>query len=272
MRNGFGIIRAAMASFFLLAGSTVPRAEDVPVDLELVLAVDVSLSMDQDEQLLQLEGYIAAFRHPDVIKAIRSGLHGRIAVIFAEWGGVAFQQIKVPWRLLDGEASSYAFASELSGRHSTFMPRTSIADAIIYSSSLFRSNGYRGIRRIIDVSGDGPNNQGTPVADARDAAMAKGITINGLPVLLRPGEAPGFFGIRNLDVYCEDCVIGGAGSFIVPVRNRADFTEAIRRKLILEIAGAQPRAVYAQFVRPAPRVDCLAGEKLWDLWLDNVPE
>ncbi|RME96110.1 MAG: DUF1194 domain-containing protein, partial [Alphaproteobacteria bacterium] len=268
-RSGFDILRAVMVAAVLISGERAARGEDVAVDLELVLAVDVSLSMDQDEQMMQLEGYVAAFRHPDVIDAIRSGLRGRIAVIFVEWGGVAFQQVKVPWTLIDGEKTAHAFADALSGRGLTLMPRTSLSDAIDYAAGLFHGNGFSGLRRVIDISGDGPNNQGTPVTRSRDRAVAKGITINGLPILLRPGESPGFFGIPNLDVYYEDCVIGGTGSFLVPVRRRANFTEAIRRKLILEIAGPAPRLLRAS-QRATPRVDCLIGEKLWDQWLDGL--
>lgn len=260
------------AALFLPGGVPVVRAADLPVDLELVLAVDVSFSMDEDEQRLQLEGYVNAFRHADVIAAIGSGLHRRIAVVFVEWGGVGFQRVKVPWTLIDGPDASHAFASNLARRPLTFMPRTSIADAISEAIPLFNNNNFNGLRRVIDVSGDGPNNQGGAVTLARDAAVARGITINGLPVLLKPGEPAGFFDLENLDIYYEDCVIGGTGSFIVPVRNRANFTEAIRRKLILEMAGLQPRVMRAQFGRRAPRIDCLIGEKLWDKWLDSTGE
>lgn len=267
-------LHTAVAAFFFLSLNCAPvaRADDMPVDLELVLAVDVSFSMDADEQRLQLEGYVNAFRHGEVIAAIRSGLHRRIAVIFVEWGGVGFQQIKVPWTLIDGSEASYAFADRLAKQPLSYLPRTSIADAIIQTIPLFNSNKYNGLRHIIDVSGDGPNNQGSAVTHARNEAVARGITINGLPVLLKPGEAAGFFDLENLDVYYEDCVIGGAGSFIVPVRNRANFAEAIRRKLILEMAGLRPRVMRAQFATLPPRIDCLIGEKLWERWLDSTGE
>ncbi|MDH3579184.1 MAG: DUF1194 domain-containing protein [Hyphomicrobiales bacterium] len=269
------ICRAAAIVFLLgLIGISASRADDTAVDLELVLAVDVSFSMDADEQRLQLDGYVSAFRHGEVIAAIQSGLHRRIAVIFVEWGGVGFQRVKVPWTLIDGADASYAFADRLAEQPLAFMPRTSITDAISRVVPLFEQNKFKGLRKVIDVSGDGPNNQGSAVTLARDAAVSKGITINGLPVLLRPGEPAGFFDLENLDVYYEDCVIGGPGSFIVPVRNRANFTEAIRRKLILEMAAppvrVQPaRLMRAQLAPRGPRVDCLIGEKLWERWLDN---
>lgn len=272
MLKGLAFLLAAFAALLLSVPSQPVRADDMQVDLELVLAVDVSLSMDLDEQQLQLEGYINAFRHPDVIAAIRSGRHHRIAVTFIEWGGVGFHQINVPWTMIDGEAAANAFADRLAARGLLSMPRTSIADAIIYSTALFEGNGFAGLRRVIDISGDGPNNQGTPVVDAREAAVARGITINGLPVLLKPGQPAGYFDLENLDVYYEDCVIGGPGSFIVPVRERNNFAEAIRRKLILEMADAPARVHSVQFQPREPRIDCLIGEKLWERWLDSTTE
>ncbi len=241
----------------------------VQVDLELVLAVDTSFSMDYDEQRLQLDGYVQAFRHPEIIAAIHSGLNRRIAVIFVEWGGTSFQRIKVPWTLIDSEDSANAFADILARDELVSLPRTSLSGAITFAGGLFDGNGFEGLRRVIDVSGDGPNNQGRAVTKARDAVVADGVTINGLPVLLKPGEPAGFFDLEKLDVYYEDCVIGGVGSFIVPVRNRANFAEAIRRKLILEMAGLQPRLLAAKFAPRRPRIDCLIGEKLWDQWLGS---
>lgn len=246
------------------------RAEDMPVDIELVLAVDTSFSMDHEEQRLQLDGYVEAFRHPEVLAAIRAGLHRRIAVAFIEWGGVGFQRIKAHWTLIEGEETANAFAGSLDERHLVSLPRTSISDAIGYAATLFDGNGYEGLRRVIDVSGDGPNNQGVPVTEARDAVAARGITVNGLPILLREGEVAGYFDLEELDIYYQDCVIGGPGSFTVPVQDRGNFAEAIRRKLILEMAGARPEIVRVQFpLKPAPRIDCLIGEKLWEQWLNH---
>lgn len=261
-----GIIVAMMC---LALGSADARSDDLQVDLELVLAVDTSFSMDDDEQRLQLDGYVQAFRHRDVVDAVRAGLHRRIAVVFVEWGGTSFQQIKVPWTVIGDADSADKFAAALAKDELLPMPRTSISDAITFAASLFHGNGFKGLRRVIDISGDGPNNQGVTVTEARDRAVARGITINGLPVLLKPGEPAGFFDLENLDIYYEDCVIGGTGSFIIPVRNRGNFAEAIRRKLILEMAGLRPRLVRAQFAPRAPRIDCLIGEKLWDQWLGS---
>ena len=270
MDGVFRFIRAAVAVVTLCCTPNGVRAEDIVVDLELVLAVDTSLSMDYGEQRLQLDGYVAAFRHPEVMAAIRAGLNRKIAVIFVEWGGVSFHRIKVPWTLIANPDSANAFADKLAAQDLVSMPRTSIAAAITFSAGLFEANGYKGVRRVIDVSGDGPNNQGVPVTEARDAAVARGITINGLPVLLKPGQPAGFFDLEKLDVYYQDCVIGGPGAFIVPVRDRRQFAKAIRRKLVLEMAGPPPRLQRAQATPPRPpRIDCLIGEKLWDRWLDG---
>lgn len=247
---------------------TLAGAADVKVDVELVLAVDVSLSMDSYEQKMQLQGYVDAFRDPEIIRAIKRGPRKKIAVIFVEWGGVEFQNIKVPWTLIDGAATADAFAEALGQRRLTALPLTSISTALLYSSNLFDANGFEAERQVIDVSGDGPNNQGLIVTDARDAVIEQGITINGLPVMLKAGAAPGFFDLENLDVYYEDCVIGGPGAFIVPVHEEKNFASAIRRKLIREISGAPPLVIRAQTAWKAPaRIDCKIGEKLWNEWL-----
>ncbi len=245
------------------------HASEVRVDLELVLAVDVSLSMDLDELKLQRQGYLAAFRHPSVIAAIRSGRLGRIAVTYLEWGGVGTGRMMVPWTLVSDVASAEAFAADLARAEIKQLHRTSISDIIVRASQLFEINGFRGDRRVIDISGDGPNNHGPLVTAARDAATRAGITINGLPILLKAGERPSWFDTGLLDSYYEDCVIGGHGAFIVSVRKRSEFIEAIRRKLILEIAQIRTRVWQAQMRRVAARSDCLIGEKLWNGWLES---
>jgi hypothetical protein len=252
----------------VLSASRPALSRDVEVDVELVLAVDVSLSMDTYEQQMQLQGYVDAFRDPEIIRAIERGPHKKIAVIFVEWGGVEFQNIKVPWTLIDGAGSADRFAEALGQRRLTALPLTSISTALLFASTLFERNKYKGARHVIDVSGDGPNNQGIFVTDARDEVVERGITVNGLPVMLRAGQAPGFFDLKDLDVYYEDCVIGGPGAFIVPVHDEKNFANAIRRKLIREISGAPARVFRAQAAwRPQPRIDCHIGEKLWNQWL-----
>ncbi|MDA7948807.1 MAG: DUF1194 domain-containing protein [Hyphomicrobiaceae bacterium] len=253
----------------LVVSARPALADDVEVDLELVLAVDVSLSMDSFEQKMQLQGYVDAFRDPTVLRAIETGLHKKIAVVFVEWGGMEFQSVKVPWTLIDGEASAEKFAELLGRRRLTALPLTSISTAILFSAALFEDNGFKGDRRVIDVSGDGPNNQGVIVTRARDVVVKRGITVNGLPVMLRVGQAPGFFDLEKLDIYYEDCVIGGPGAFIVPVHEEKNFANAIRRKLIREISGAPAKIMRVQAApwKAPPRIDCLIGEKLWNEWL-----
>lgn len=258
VRLGFVVTLLAAATWALSA-----NAADEPVDLELVLAVDISYSMDPDEQQLQRDGYVAALRHPEVIQAIQSGGYGRIAVTYVEWAGTASARTVLPWTLIDGETAAEDFATKLAAEPLLRARRTSISSALAFSGTLFDGNGFGGVRRVIDVSGDGANNQGVPVTVVRDRIVSEGITINGLPVVLKSRNPSGFFDIADLDVYYEDCIIGGFGAFIVPVRTPTGFAAAVRRKLVLEIAGAPPQLVPAQFDQRAPRVDCLIGEKIW---------
>lgn len=218
---------------------TAARGEEQEVDVELVLAVDVSYSMDVDEQRAQRLGYVEAIRSPEVVAAIRSGLHGRIAVSYLEWAGSYSQHLVVDWKVIEDERSAGTFADALMESELQRFFRTSISEGLIFAAGLFRDSGYEGIRKVIDISGDGPNNQGRLVEAARDEVLASGITINGLPIMIKRPTV-GWYDIPNLDEYYRRCVIGGAGSFIVPVRDPAAFAEAIRRKLVLEIAGRTP--------------------------------
>ena len=254
------VLRAACLVAALLL-PVAPLAAQTPVDVELVLAVDVSRSMDADEQALQRAGYVAAFRDPAVQAAIAGGPHGRIAVTYLEWAGTGLSNVVVPWMLLASKADAESFADRLAVPLPSRIRRTSISGAIETGRLAMEANEFVGLRRVIDISGDGPNNDGAPVTAARDAAVGAGIAINGLPLILK---APSGWGIADLDVYYEDCVIGGPGAFLITVRDPANFTEAIRRKLILEIAGVPPRASVrpAQYAPPAPRIDCLIGEKI----------
>lgn len=211
-----------------------------PVDLELVLAVDVSGSIDAVEARLQRDGYVAALRHPDVIEAIQSGEHGRIALAYVEWAGYGHRVLVLEWAEVADAASAEAFAARLAEAPISTGRRTSISAAIDFSLPLFEDNGFEGLRRTVDVSGDGANNDGRRVNDARDGAVAAGVTINGLPIL---NDRPNPFGFpveKNLDRYYEACVIGGPGAFIVVARDFHAFAAAIRRKLVLEIAGRAP--------------------------------
>jgi hypothetical protein len=241
-------------------------ANAVPVDVELILAVDVSYSMDPEEQALQREGYVQALRSKEFLTALREGAHGKIAVMYFEWAGQFDQKILMPWRLIDGPEAADAVADELARAPYRRASRTSISGGLSFAKPLFDTSGYRGLRRVIDVSGDGANNAGAPVVPTRDGVTAAGITINGLPIMIRRSRGS-MMDIDNLDVYYEDCVIGGPGAFVVPIHERSQFVEATRTNLILEIAGRQPEARVMPAAAREPRVNCLIGEKLWqDRW------
>jgi hypothetical protein len=242
------------------------RPGAVPVDVELVLAVDISYSMDPEEQALQRDGYVQALTSQEFLRALREGANGKIAVTYVEWAGAQEQRIIVPWRLVEGPESADALASEIARVPLRRAARTSVSGAILFSKELFADSGYRGLRRVIDVSGDGANNAGSPVTVARDGAIAEGITINGLPILLnRPNV--GQMDLINLDEYYEDCVIGGPGSFVITIMEREKFKEAIRTKLVLEIAGRTPERPIVPVAGKEPRVNCMIGEKIWqDRW------
>jgi hypothetical protein len=172
----------------------------------------------------------------------------------------------MPWRLIEGPESADSVAAEIASAPYRRASRTSIAGALIFAKPLFDNSGYRGLRRVIDVSGDGANNAGPLIVPTRDDVLASGITINGLPIMLkRPTR--GTMDIENLDVYYEDCVIGGPGSFVIPIRERAQFIEATRHKLVQEIAGRTSKARAIPVSADRPRISCTIGEKMWqDRW------
>jgi hypothetical protein len=234
----------------------------IPVDVEVVLAVDVSYSMDPEEQALQREGYMAALTSREFLQALKQGMHGRIALTYFEWAGMHHQQIIVPWRLIDGPETADGFAADISRARYTRASRTSISGALLFATPLFEGSGFRGVRRVIDVSGDGVNNNGPLVTVTRDEVLAKGITINGLPILLKRPNAS-TLDIEQLDVYYEDCVIGGPGAFVIPIKERTQFKEAIRTKLVLEIAGRTPKERILPASAAEPRISCTIGERLW---------
>jgi hypothetical protein len=236
------------------------------VDIELVIAVDVSYSMDLDELTVQREGYAQAIVSKEFLQALKYGPNSRIAVTYFEWSASSDQKIIIPWRVIDGPETADAVASEIMKTPVRRGSRTSISGAISFAMPLFEENPYRGLRRVIDISGDGPNNNGPPVAGVREAALAKGITINGLPIMVKE---PSYttMDIDNLDLYYEDCVIGGPGSFVVSIKDRDKFKEAIRTKLVLEVAGRAPERPIVPAAEKEPRVPCLIGEKIWqDRW------
>ena len=238
------------------------RANAIPVDVELVIAVDVSYSMDPDEQALQREGYILALTSKEFLQAMRQGANGKIAITYFEWAGPSDQKVVMPWRLIDGPEAADAVAAEIAAAPYRRASRTSISGALQFAKPLFDDSGYKGLRRVIDVSGDGANNAGALVQSVRDEVLAAGITINGLPIMLKRPYV-GTMDIENLDVYYEDCVIGGPGAFVIPIREREKFIEATRTKLLLEIAGRQPEARVVPTSSQEPRISCTIGEKIW---------
>jgi uncharacterized protein DUF1194 len=241
-------------------------AKEATVDIELILAVDVSYSMDMDELAIQREGYAQALVSKEFLQALKTGPHGKISVTYFEWAASSDQKIIIPWRVIDGPETADAVSAEIMRTPVRRASRTSISGAINFAMPLFDEDPYHGLRRVIDISGDGPNNNGTPVTLARDAALEKGIVINGLPIMVKE---PSFstMDIENLDFYYEDCVIGGPGSFVVSIKDREKFKEAIRTKLVLEVAGRTPERRMVPVAEKEPRVSCLIGEKIWqDRW------
>ena len=236
------------------------------VDVELVLAVDVSYSMDMDELALQREGYAQAIVSKEFLQALKNGPNGKILVTYFEWAASTDQKIIIPWRLIDGPETADAVANEIIKTPVRRASRTSISGAINFAMQLFDESPHRGIRRVIDISGDGPNNNGAPVVVTRDAALEKGVIINGLPIMVKE-PSYSTMDIDNLDLYYEDCVIGGPGSFVVTIKERDKFKEAIRTKLLLEVAGRTPERPVVPAAGREPRVNCMVGEKIWqDRW------
>ena len=236
------------------------------VDIELVIAVDVSYSMDLDELAVQREGYAQAIVSKEFLQALKNGPNSKIAVTYFEWSASTDQKIIIPWWVIDGPETADAVANEIMKTPVRRGSRTSISGAINFAMPLFEENPHRGLRRVIDISGDGPNNNGAPVTGARDAALEKGITINGLPIMVKE-PSYSTMDIDDLDLYYEDCVIGGPGSFVVTIKDREKFKEAIRTKLLLEVAGKTPERPVIPVAEKEPRVSCMIGEKIWqDRW------
>lgn len=211
-----------------------------PVDVALVLAVDTSGSIDSEEYQMQHEGYAAAFTDEAVVEAIQSGEMQAIAVTFVEWSGFGHQRQLVPWTVIKDADSARAFAEQIRGAPRAFSDWTSISDALDFSTALFKDNGFEPTRMVVDVSGDGVNNNGRPVTTARDDAVAMGVTINGLPIL---NEDP------TLDAYYQENVIGGPGAFKIPVKNFETFSQAILGKLVREIATLPKPITVASLAR-----------------------
>jgi len=248
-------------------GALCTSAFAEPVDVELILAVDVSLSMSSEELAIQRDGYAAALTHEEIVPAIQDGVHGRIAIAYVEWAGDDMQHVIVPWTIIANAGDARDVAARLSRSPANSARRTSISGALHFAADLFAESPHRGVRRVVDVSGDGPNNRGSPVAKARDMLVAQGIAINGLPLMTSGMGYGNRFDLPDLDAYYRDCVIGGPGAFMIPVNDWSQFPEAVRRKLVLELAGGEwPSGRALPVIRTAVEpggIDCLIGEKMW---------
>jgi hypothetical protein len=243
----------------IATATNVPRLVDnspnaIPVDTELVIAVDVSNSMDPEEQELQREGYIAGLNSREFMQALRQGVNGKVAITYFEWAGLYDQKIILPWRLIDGPETAAAVTNEIARSPYRRAPRTSIFGALQFAKPLFDASGFNGLRRVIDVSGDGVNNMGPSVTLMRDEVLANGITINGLPIMMK--RPYGYTSDANLDIYYQDCVIGGPGSFMIAIHERDQFKEATRTKLVQEIAGRTPKQPVIPAQSRSPRIYC----------------
>jgi Protein of unknown function (DUF1194) len=250
-------VAALALSLSLLAlpwlGAAPARAADA-VDVALVLAADVSRSIDNDEFQLQRQGYASAITSPDVLKAIQAGSHGVIAVTFVEWSGGSEQQVVVDWQLIRDQSSAKSFADTLLAAPRAFYGRTSISAALDFSMERLKQSSVKADRQVIDVSGDGTNNAGRALPDARQAALAAGVTINGLAIINERNEIFGGFSGHTqppggLPNWYKENVTGGPGSFLLVVSDFESFGEAMTNKLLNEIATAKPPTALALRVR-----------------------
>jgi len=247
----------------LLAGlaslAPITSASARVVDLLLVLAVDISRSVDAEEFQLQRQGYAQALTHPEILTAIQTGSIGAIAVSYIEWSGADQQVLILDWTVIDGAESARMAASRILEADRSFYGYTSISEALKKSTALIATSPHEGMRQVIDISGDGSNNSGSPVTVARDAAVAAGIVINGLPIL---NDRPNPFGQldQKLDEYYKNFVIGGPGAFMEPARDFQDFSSAVRAKLVKEIANiSDPRSDDRRLAHLTP--DPVDGER-----------
>ena len=247
MRTTVAVTAALFACLAFVAGVTGARAEKV--DLLLVLAADVSRSIDEGEFNLQRKGYAQAMSDPRVLRAIAGGRHHAIALSFIEWAGAPEQNVVVDWTVIRDEEGAGAVAATMLSAPRSFLGRTSISAAIDFAIERLAAAPVEGEKRIVDVSGDGTNNSGRAVTEARDQAVAAGVTINGLAIIntqANPGYAFHTQPPGGLPKYYEENVIGGPGAFLLQVENFDTFAEAITRKLVTEIAGEHPRRQTAE--------------------------
>lgn len=287
----------ALAGLFVLILSTLVSApppaaaqDRLEIDLALALGIDISGSIDPDEARLQREGYVQAFRDPVIVKAILGGANGRIAVSYFEWSDSWMQKLLIDWTLLDSEAAIEAFATRLSDAPISIARRTSISGAIRYAIPLFGRSPHEAQRKVLDISGDGSNNDGGLVTEMRHEALKERIVINGLPIMNDRPNPFGFPSETDLDRYYLHCVTGGPRSFVEVARSFEDFPRAVRKKLLQEVADIGPRRDfdiggplgpladgtrlaqagrprartdddYTKFVRPEYELGCDVGER-----------
>ncbi len=266
----------APALLLLLACAAWPpsaAAQEETVDLELILAVDTSQSVSAYEGWLQRQGYVQALSDPRVVQAIRGGAYGRIALTYMEWAGPGLWRTIADWRIVDGADAAAEFVNILTRVPIARGRGTSITGVVMHAIGMFEDNGIEGFRRVIDVSGDGPNSSGGNVNYARAAAIAAGVTVNGLAINNNDGSR---YTLPDLDLYYRECVIGGPGAFVIAADGFESFADAILRKLILEIAGIgapgpdriagirRVRADGPMFVQAAPKYApaCDIGERM----------
>ena len=224
--------------FLVLPAAAQDRKE---IDIALAMAIDISGSIDPDEARLQRQGYVEAFRDPVIVKAILGGSHGRIAVAYFEWSDAWVQKLLIDWTLLDSEASIAAFATRLASAPISIARRTSISGAIRYAIPLFDRLPFDPERKVLDISGDGSNNDGGLVTDLRHDALKERIVINGLPIMNDRPNPFGFPSETDLDRYYLHCVTGGPRSFVEVATSFEDFPRAVRKKLLQEVADIGPR-------------------------------
>ena len=254
-----------IAVLLVLMHSRHAIAQETEVDVQLILAVDVSRSMSPRELEIQRRGYAEALVSDDVIKAIQGGLLGRVAIQYIEWAGDYSQRVIVDWTLVENRDQASNIADRLVAKFDDSLRRTSISSALDYARSSFAANAFTSPRRVIDISGDGPNNAGAPVLEARARALEDGIVINGLPLMTKDGFYSRY-NLDDLDEYYRQCVIGGPASFVVPVLDWEQFPTAVRYKLVQELAIVPTSSIVrnASFHIPkSAAYDCLIGEKMW---------
>ncbi len=238
-------------------GQSPSQGRGMPVDLELVLLADSTGSIDDNEILFQRQGYADAITDPDILSAISLGHDGRIVVTYVEWGGQHSQEIVVPWTVIDGPESAAGFAGVLMSQPRKAFGRNAIGSAITFAHLLIESNNFNGFRRVIDLSGDSANSwNGIPIATARQAALDADIVINGLAILCNNCSGrPVYYDLE--EAFRRD-IIGGPAAFVVTADDMESFATAVRKKLLLEIAGVPDEATFHERLAAAGTADAAA--------------